>query len=63
MEPYSSFFPHAGLLLPNTDKVLSRVIVLPTGTAVTHDDIDVICALMRYIVSHGKKIREMLSDE
>ena len=63
MEPYSSFFPHAGLLLPNTDKVLSRVIVLPTGTAVTHDDIDIICELMRYIVSHRKKIREILSDE
>ena len=34
MEPYRSYFPHAGLLLPNTERVASGVLCLPTGTAV-----------------------------
>src|SRR5206468_2803782 len=34
MEPYRSFFPHAGLLLPETEEVSKRVVILPTGTAI-----------------------------
>ena len=34
MQPYRADYPHAGLLLPNTNAVADRVIVLPTGTAV-----------------------------
>jgi dTDP-4-amino-4,6-dideoxygalactose transaminase len=63
MEPYRSCFPHAGLLLPNTEKVLSRVISLPTGKSVNHEDISTICELMQYIVANGKEIKEMLPDE
>ena len=33
MEPYSAYFPHAGLLLPHTERVLERVLAFPTGTA------------------------------
>jgi dTDP-4-amino-4,6-dideoxygalactose transaminase len=35
MQPYRDLYPHAGLLLPNTKVVADRVIVLPTGTAMT----------------------------
>jgi dTDP-4-amino-4,6-dideoxygalactose transaminase len=63
MEPYKSYFPHAGLLLPMTEKVLSRVMSLPTGTSVTHDDIRKICELLRCIVTYGKEIKELLKDE
>jgi dTDP-4-amino-4,6-dideoxygalactose transaminase len=31
MKPYRNLFPHAGLVLPNTNMVADRVIVLPTG--------------------------------
>lgn len=33
MKPYRDLFPHAGLILPNTETVSRSVIVLPTGTA------------------------------
>jgi dTDP-4-amino-4,6-dideoxygalactose transaminase len=33
MKPYRDLFPHAGLVLPNTQIVADRVIVLPTGQA------------------------------
>lgn len=37
MKPYRDLFPHAGLLLPHSEAVASRVIVLPNGGAVSAD--------------------------
>ena len=39
MQPYRSYYPHAGLVLPNTDAVAERVVVLPTGSSMHVDDI------------------------
>ena len=47
MEPYRSYYPHAGLLLPETERVAARVLVLPTGTGVTPSDIKIIGGLLR----------------
>jgi dTDP-4-amino-4,6-dideoxygalactose transaminase len=33
MEPYRSFFPNAGLVLPKTEQLCRRVLVLPNGTS------------------------------
>jgi dTDP-4-amino-4,6-dideoxygalactose transaminase len=56
MEPYRSFFPHAGLLLSNTNKLTRRVLSLPTGTAVSNDDITKICGLFEFVISNGTRI-------
>jgi dTDP-4-amino-4,6-dideoxygalactose transaminase len=63
MEPYRSYFPHSHLLLPNTHKVLSRVISLPTGTSVDEDGIEKICGLIGFIMEHSHEIDTRLSDE
>ena len=42
-------YPHAGLLLPNTKTVAERVIVLPTGTALPPDAIEVIASVFRVL--------------
>jgi dTDP-4-amino-4,6-dideoxygalactose transaminase len=63
MEPYRSYFPHAGLLLPNTERLASRNVVLPTGTAVGSDDISRTCALIRLAAAHGKQIERRLVDK
>ncbi|MDB9538590.1 DegT/DnrJ/EryC1/StrS family aminotransferase, partial [Anabaenopsis arnoldii] len=47
MEPYRSYFPHAGLLLPETEKLGQRVLVLPTGTAISEEDITEICQVIK----------------
>jgi dTDP-4-amino-4,6-dideoxygalactose transaminase len=60
MEPYRSYFPHAHLLLPETERLVKRVISLPTGTAVGKDEINKICSLIRLAVAHGAKISEEL---
>ena len=61
MEPYRSHFPHAGLLLPETEKLVKRVLSLPTGTAVGTDEIGEVCQIVRFVVEHGAEIRSRLS--
>jgi dTDP-4-amino-4,6-dideoxygalactose transaminase len=51
MEPYRSLYPHAGLVLSKTNAVAERVIVMPTGSAVTCADVDSICGIMRTLAS------------
>jgi len=51
MEPYRSFYPHAGLVLPKTIAIAERVVVLPTGSAVTTTDIDGVCSVVRALAS------------
>lgn len=60
MEPYRSYFPHAGLLLPETEKVVKRVLSLPTGTAIGPNEISRICQIIRLAVTNGQEVRERL---
>lgn len=60
MEPYRSYFPHAGLLLPQTEKIIGQVVSLPTGTSIKEADVAKICDLIRFIFAHGSTIREKL---
>lgn len=47
MQPYRSYFPHAKLLLPETDRLALRIIVLPTGTAIGPAEVENICEIIR----------------
>jgi dTDP-4-amino-4,6-dideoxygalactose transaminase len=60
MEPYRSYFPHAGLLLPHTERLASRVLILPTGTAVGRDQITGICRVIRMAVGDAVAVNEQL---
>lgn len=62
MEPYFTDYPDAGLLLPITEKVADRVITLPTGTAVSEDQIATICQIIKIAVSHGEEIQRRLTE-
>lgn len=63
MEPYRSYFPHAGLLLPETEKLTQRVMSLPNGTSVSPDDIRQICLLLRFAVEHSDEIQRLLQQK
>jgi len=60
MQPYRSYFPHAGLLLPETESLGKRVLVLPTGTSVGAEEISIICQIIRFIVQHNHKVKDRL---
>lgn len=52
MKPYRDLFPHAGLMLPNTERVADRVIVLPTGSTLPTDAVPIIADVIRQLVTH-----------
>lgn len=52
MEPYRSLFPHAGLVLPDTEAVAASVIILPTGQTMTPDMVATVAQIIRTAVSH-----------
>lgn len=61
MEPYRSYFPHARLLLPETEKLTQRVMSLPTGTAVGPEEIVAICAIIRLVISESNELLPRLT--
>lgn len=63
MEPYRSYFPHAGLLLPETERRSARTMVLPTGTAVGPPQIETITDLLRILLRHPAEVRRAMVGE
>ena len=63
MEPYRSYFPHAGLLLPETEKLCKRVLVLPTGTAVGEVEIRTVCGILATAVANGEELTRLLGGD
>jgi dTDP-4-amino-4,6-dideoxygalactose transaminase len=53
MEPYRSLFPHAGLVLPATERVAGSVIVLPTGETMDAARIAVVAQVVRAVIQGG----------
>jgi dTDP-4-amino-4,6-dideoxygalactose transaminase len=60
MEPYRSFQPNASLLLPQTERVAKRIMVLPTGQTVTEKIIADICRIIRTALAQSKAVRRAL---
>ena len=61
MEPYSSFQPNASLLLPETESLAARVVVLPTGQDVTPATVRTICAIIRSAFEQAEAVRSALA--
>ena len=59
MEPYDSVFSPAAERLPVTESVVQRVLLLPTGTAVSSQDISRICEIIKFAVSRGEEIKRL----
>ena len=57
MEPYRSYFPHASLLLPQTEAVASRVLVLPTGSAMDQQAINRVCAIIQRALEQADQVK------
>ena len=60
MEPYRSSFPHASLVLPETEKLCRRVMVCQTGTSVDEAAISRICNIIRATVFAADVVRDQL---
>jgi dTDP-4-amino-4,6-dideoxygalactose transaminase len=60
MEPYRTLYPD--VRLPETDALASRVLLLPTGTAVSPSEIDLTCTVVRRAVTSATAVRARISD-
>lgn len=62
MEPYRSYFPHAGLLLPETERVAGQVLLLPTGAAIEEGDPERIVGLLADAIEAGEELRARMAN-
>ncbi|MDI6799675.1 MAG: aminotransferase class I/II-fold pyridoxal phosphate-dependent enzyme [Actinomycetota bacterium] len=60
MEPYRTLCPEAGKNLPETELASNMVICLPTGSAVSADDIKKVCEIIRLALSEPERVKEGL---
>jgi dTDP-4-amino-4,6-dideoxygalactose transaminase len=60
MEPYRSYFPHASLVLPETEKLCRRVMALPNGTSIDEQASSRICDVIRTAVSGADAVGAQL---
>jgi len=50
MEPYRTLYPQAGETLPETERLVERVLILPTGTAIHEKDIKIVSDLIEFAI-------------
>lgn len=60
MEPYATMHPNAAIELPVTEEVTRRVLVLPTGTGVSPDQIDRLCRIIEFALEHATEVKHRL---
>lgn len=51
MKPYRDLYPHARLILPVTERVANRVVVLPTGTTVDSEYVQCVLDVLRCLAT------------
>jgi dTDP-4-amino-4,6-dideoxygalactose transaminase len=56
MQPYLSQRPQSASQLPITEGLVRRVVLLPTGTAVSTEEISAICSIIRLAVVQGSAV-------
>ncbi len=61
MQLHQSYFSPASLLLPETEKLCNRVLMLPTGTAVGDTETSTVCDIISSAVPHGEELTRLLS--
>ena len=61
MEPYKTLFPTAGLRLPITESTAEKVLALPTGTAISLNDVDSLCNIISLAIKEPRTIKNQLS--
>lgn len=62
MEPYATRALYKNARFPLTDALLKRVLVMPTGSAVTIEDIEIIGRIFHTAVSQAGRLRHQLAE-
>ena len=62
MEPYRSLQPNASLLLPETERIAARILLLPTGQAVDENMVKEISGIIHSAFSRASEVRSCLHN-
>lgn len=63
MAPYKDL-PFSTLhSLRHTESLSHKVLVLPTGSGVSSEDIDLVCEILKTLITHGASIKNMLLEK
>ena len=60
MEPYSSMDYYSNLNLPETDTLTKEVLLLPTGTSISVEDIYRIHEIIKIVIDNSEEIKSLL---
>jgi len=63
MEPYRTLYPLVNSRLNHTNTLTKRTLLLPTGTAITENDIRKICQIIRFSIVFGHEINNYLNTK
>ncbi|MDD5217724.1 MAG: aminotransferase class I/II-fold pyridoxal phosphate-dependent enzyme [Candidatus Omnitrophica bacterium] len=58
--PYAFGYSRAGIKLSETERLGQRILIFPTGTAISTDDISGICQIVKFAVEHGPELSKRL---
>jgi dTDP-4-amino-4,6-dideoxygalactose transaminase len=61
MEPYRSLYPYSVYRLGQTERLVRRVLVLPTGTAIGSHEIEAIGSVIQLVLQHPRESLDLLS--
>jgi dTDP-4-amino-4,6-dideoxygalactose transaminase len=61
MEPYRTLYPDAAARLPHTEAITDRLVILPTGTGVSAENVACICDIIAFALARGSSVRERLT--
>jgi dTDP-4-amino-4,6-dideoxygalactose transaminase len=62
MEPYKTLMPTDGERLPETEALVEKSLILPTGTSMDDEKIHQVIELIKFVVSHSYDINQMLDS-
>ena len=58
MEPYKSYQPYSSLLVPVTENLVEKVLILPNGTSINEEHIYKIGQILRFIINNANEIKK-----
>lgn len=60
MEPYRSYMPYWTHLVPVAENLAQRCLALPTGQAISEQDVRAVCNVLRAALREGRGLKEFL---
>ena len=62
MEPYRSYQPYASFLVPETEKLVQKVLTLPNGNSITEKHINKIGQILQYVLANPNAVRNKIQS-